>query len=291
MISDVVQKSNGNVTNGQNVSIVTQDSGIQLDAISIYEDAADRETPVITEMENLSESQRLRSLEQILDIFFNNRIKEAESLVEPHIQTCVNHSHVRMYFSAMSAMMTLDPVSFCCCCCFRYDFIDSRKLHQDLMENAKKQIQSHLDFCDKHRPRRGNFATRFFVKEDYSHYTDREMMAELNYAEALFLYAILTFFNGQTIMTLIRAAFKLNSSYNILCFCYDVQKNKSNWSDDHAKYTFDAGVLNAVGFVIERLNVHYYSYIPCSLNQVRESHAEQFAFIHPQVDGDRRTHW
>lgn len=129
------------------------------------------------------------------------------------------------------------------------------------MENAKKQIQIHLDFCDKHRPRRGNFATRFFVKEDYSGYTDREMMAELNYAESSFLYAILTFFNGQTIMTLIRAAFKLNSSYNILCFCYDVHKNKSNWSESHSKYTFDAGVLNAVGFVIECIELYSYSFL------------------------------
>lgn len=114
---------------------------------------------------------------------------------------------------------------------------------------AKKQIQTHLDFCEKRRPRRGNFATRFFIKEDYDSYSDQEMMTELNYAEALFLYAILTFFNGQTIMTLIRAAFKLNTSYNILCFCFDVQKNKNNWKEDHCKYTFDAGVLNAVGFV------------------------------------------
>lgn len=116
MISDVMQKSNGNVTNDQNVSILTHDSGFQsntsgIDSVSIYEDAVDNATLAVAEMKKLSESERLRSLEQILDIFFNNKIKEAETLVEPHIETCVNHSHVRMYFSAMSAMMTLDPVS------------------------------------------------------------------------------------------------------------------------------------------------------------------------------------
>lgn len=89
------------------------------DSISIYEDAVDLIPPSppsqasseSQDMENLSETERLRSLQKILDIFFNNKIREAETLVEPHIQTCVNHSHVKMYFSAMSAMMTLDPVS------------------------------------------------------------------------------------------------------------------------------------------------------------------------------------
>lgn len=117
------------------------------------------------------------------------------------------------------------------------------------MENAKKQVQTHLDLCEKRRPRRANFASRLFFREDYNSYTDLEMMAELNYAEALFIYAMLTFFNGQTIMTLIRAAFKLNTSYNILCFCYEVHKHKSNWTEEHCKYTFDAGILNAMGFV------------------------------------------
>ena len=118
------------------------------------------------------------------------------------------------------------------------------------MENAKNQVQKHLDVCEKRRPRRGNFASRFFRKEDYNNYSDEEMLAELNFAEALFLYAILTFFNGQTIVTLIRAAFKLHTSYNILCFCYEVQKSDAKtWTHEHCKYTFDAGVLNAIGFV------------------------------------------
>ena len=106
-----------------------------------------------------------------------------------------------------------------------------------------------MDFCEKRRPKRANFASRLFFQEDYNSYTDMEMLTELNYAESLFLYAILTFFNGQTIMTLIRAAFKLNSSYNMLHFCYEVHKHKNNWQEEHLKYTFDAGVLNAIGFI------------------------------------------
>lgn len=94
-------------------------SGRLDDCISIYEDAVDnspsssvrQQTLEPYMMEGLSETERLRSLKKVLDTFFNNNIHEAESLVEPHVNACVNHSHVKMYFRAMSAMMTLDPVS------------------------------------------------------------------------------------------------------------------------------------------------------------------------------------
>lgn len=128
MISDVMQESKENVMNSyRDHSTLSHDSGLDDqsdtsaglgDSISIYEDAVDLVPPSTPSqasqsevMENLSETERLRSLKNILDTFFNNKIREAEALVEPHVQTCVNHSHVKMYFSAMSAMMTLDPVS------------------------------------------------------------------------------------------------------------------------------------------------------------------------------------
>lgn len=128
MIRDVMRKSEENVMNGcSDHSLLSRDSGLDdqsdssgrlTDSISIYEDAVDlvpssaaSQTSDSEVMENLSETERLRSLKKILDTFFNNKIREAETQVEQHVQTCVNHSHVKMYFSAMSAMMTLDPVS------------------------------------------------------------------------------------------------------------------------------------------------------------------------------------
>ena len=129
MIGDVPQQSNKeNVMNGQKDRFfLSHDSGLDeqsdasgelADSSSIYEDAIDSasasslsQTSAAGRMEHLTETQRLQSLRQILDLFFSNKIREAEALVEPHTQTCVNHSHVKMYFSAMSAMMTLDPVS------------------------------------------------------------------------------------------------------------------------------------------------------------------------------------
>ena len=88
------------------------------DSLSLYEDAIDSTASSKTDcegskesMEQETETERLKSLKKTLDIFFDNRIREAESLVETLSHTCVNHSHVKMYFTAMSAMMTLDPVS------------------------------------------------------------------------------------------------------------------------------------------------------------------------------------
>lgn len=118
---DVINSQKDHVSSSRDSGLDNQsNSSAPLDdAISIYEDAVDI-TPSSSvrqsalgpnSMEGWTETERLRSLKKILDTFFNNNIHEAESLVEQHTNTCVNHSHVKMYFSAMSAMMTLDPVS------------------------------------------------------------------------------------------------------------------------------------------------------------------------------------
>ena len=115
-----------------------------------------------------------------------------------------------------------------------------------MMENAKAEVKRHLDFIYPKRPNRGNFY-RFFGREDYNMYSDEEMIAEMNYAEGLFVYSTLTFFHSQTIVSLIKAAFKLHTAHGILQFCYDVNKHKTNWQEEHCRYTFEAGVLNGIG--------------------------------------------
>ena len=68
------------------------------------------------DLDGVSETETLHSLQSILKMFFDNRINEAERLVEKHETSCVNHSHVKMFFTTMSAMLTLDPVSCLCFC-------------------------------------------------------------------------------------------------------------------------------------------------------------------------------
>jgi tetratricopeptide (TPR) repeat protein len=116
-----------------------------------------------------------------------------------------------------------------------------------MMEAAKTEVCRHLDLLQPLRPRRGFAIARMFGREDVNMYTDEELIAELNYAEALIDFAIFTFLNGQSILTLIKAALKMNSAYNILKFCHDAYKNKNNWKEIRCRDTFEAGVLNAMG--------------------------------------------
>ena len=116
------------------------------------------------------------------------------------------------------------------------------------MEKAKGEISRHIDLLQTLRPKRGALA-RFFGREDCNKYTDEELIAELNYGEALIDYALFTFLNGQSIMTLIRAAFKLNTSHNVLKFCHEAYMIKSNWKEDRCRVTFEAGVLNGIGMM------------------------------------------
>lgn len=115
-----------------------------------------------------------------------------------------------------------------------------------MMERANVEVSRHLDLLQPLRPKRGTFS-RLFRKEDSNQYTDEELIAELNYGEALIDYALFTFLNGQSIMTLIRAAIKLNTAHNILKFCHEAYKGKINWQEERCRVTFEAGVLNAIG--------------------------------------------
>lgn len=63
----------------------------------------------------MSATERLRMIQNILHLFFSNKIKEAEAAVEPYKNTCQHFSHAKIQFVTISALLTLDPVSniFC----------------------------------------------------------------------------------------------------------------------------------------------------------------------------------
>lgn len=66
-------------------------------------------------MEGMGATERLETIQQILHLFFNNKIREAESAVEPYKDTCQHFSHAKIQFVTISSLLTLDPVSRIAC--------------------------------------------------------------------------------------------------------------------------------------------------------------------------------
>ena len=62
-------------------------------------------------IDHLSSSERLVWIQRILDLFFSNKISEAEAAVEPFKDTCIHSSHTKTIFSSVASFLTLDPVS------------------------------------------------------------------------------------------------------------------------------------------------------------------------------------
>lgn len=62
-------------------------------------------------IDSLSNTERLLLMQEILDMFFNNKIKEAENAVEPFKDKCKHFAHAKSVFTSISSFLTLDPVS------------------------------------------------------------------------------------------------------------------------------------------------------------------------------------
>lgn len=99
---------NGNVslpdheTSNQKEVIVNDVSGV----------AATTSDKLPESIDNMSNTERLFLIQKILDMFFNNRIKDAEDAIEPFKDKCMHFAHAKSVFTSISSFLTLDPVTF-----------------------------------------------------------------------------------------------------------------------------------------------------------------------------------
>lgn len=80
---------------------VSSDNGVSSDELVMPES-----------LEHLNSTERLILIQKILDLFFNNKINEAEALIEPHKNECIHFSHAKMVFVSVASFLTLDPVRY-----------------------------------------------------------------------------------------------------------------------------------------------------------------------------------
>lgn len=83
---------------------------------------------------------------------------------------------------------------------------------------------------------------RFLYRPNYNYYSDDEIHAELVHAESLLLLALISFLADQSIICLVKGAFRIRACYQRYKECLYIMENRQQWSSQEAKRHFESGV-------------------------------------------------
>lgn len=104
--------------------------------------------------------------------------------------------------------------------------------------NQSFEVSSQL----KRKSSTASMVMRFIYRPDYNHYTDDQIHAELVQAESLLLLALISFLSDQSIICLVRGAFRIRTCYQRYKECLYILENRTNWESKEARKHFESGV-------------------------------------------------
>lgn len=117
-------------------------------------------------------------------------------------------------------------------------------LEQADLQAALASINRSFEVSSRHR-RRASAASmwmRLLYRPNYDHYTDDEIHAELVHAESLLLLALISFLADQSIICLVRGAFRIRACYQRYKECLYIMESRRQWSSREAQTHFESGV-------------------------------------------------
>lgn len=88
---------------------------------------------------------------------------------------------------------------------------------------------------------------RFLYKPNYNAYTDDEIHAELVNAESMLLLSLISFLADQSVLCLVRGAFRIRACYQRYKECLYILESRNNWSSSAARVHFESGVRMGYG--------------------------------------------
>ncbi|RWS01534.1 tetratricopeptide repeat protein 39B-like protein [Dinothrombium tinctorium] len=162
------------------------------------------------------------------DLFYMNKFDELFAIADRNLQHSLYHCHGKSSLLALYALLSLE---------------------RNEVDNAKEAIKKTLTFCQLKR-RNNSIAeclASFIWQTDFNLYSDYELHAELIYAESQTLMAMLTVFDDQHFISLIKAAFYIRAANRAYKFCYEALQNKNNWKSDEIRLEFESGVCTGHG--------------------------------------------
>ncbi|OWR46383.1 Tetratricopeptide repeat protein 39B [Danaus plexippus plexippus] len=164
----------------------------------------------------------LGDCERALQLFFNNNLDGAISIMTPWKDVSLYHAHGAAIFEFIPAMLTLDPVQ---------------------IQKANDALRHTFELCSQHR-RNYNFVQSIGAiirRPNYATYTEEEAHAELIHAEAVMLQACIGALENEDVAGLVKASFRIKSSFNSYKQCAKILSRKE-WESAECKAHFESGV-------------------------------------------------
>lgn len=157
--------------------------------------------------------------------FLRNAYVDAIQEISSKAHLHFTYNQGKANFLILKAIVTLDP---------------------EEIEVALKACQEAIDSCHEAR-RKQSWFTSWFWKIDPNDYTDEEIHAELGYAETTILMALLICITERTIVGLVRAGFKMQTSMGAFLECRRILKQRTQYSSENSKAHFESGVRMGIG--------------------------------------------
>lgn len=157
--------------------------------------------------------------------FLRNAYVDAIQEISSKAHLHFTYTQGKANFLILKAIVTLDP---------------------EEIETALKACQEAIDSCHEAR-RKQSWFTSWFWKPDPNDYTDEEIHAELGYAETTILMALLICISERTIIGLVRAGFKMQTSMGSFLECRRILKQRSQYVSENSKAHFESGVRMGIG--------------------------------------------
>lgn len=159
--------------------------------------------------------------------FFNNKYKEAQTLMETGANSSMYHAEGKSVFSFLAAVLTFE---------------------KSAMRTAMKNIKHCVSMCSNLRrnPSLTESVGTILGKRNHALFTDLEAHAELCYAESLLLHAIITFIEDEDLSALIKGTLKIRNCYNSYKDCKLILEKK-RWEDKESQSHFASGVYMGMG--------------------------------------------
>ncbi|XP_046620385.1 tetratricopeptide repeat protein 39B-like [Neodiprion virginianus] len=164
---------------------------------------------------------------QAIHYFFNNDFVQARKILAPWAETSIYHALGHSTFAFVEAILTFE---------------------QKHIEKAAETLKQCMSVCQKHR-RKNTIAQnigKIVKKANYDSYTPEELHAELCYAEALLIKSLLTFMEDETLVSFVKAGFKIRTCYLSFKECQTILKTRK-WTNDNHRIHFESGVRMGIG--------------------------------------------
>lgn len=119
-------------------------------------------------------------------------------------------------------------------------------LDPEEIEKAAVACQEAIDMCNEARRKTGWLAS-WFWKPITDDYTDEEIHAELGCAELAMMMALLICLTERTIIGLVKAGLRIQSSMGAFLECRRILRERTRYVSDESKAHFESGVRMGIG--------------------------------------------